>query len=122
MRKFPSIILTLLAALVVFHVSMYGATLTVLTVPWVATRPATPHSAYVTLGGTEIPVTLQATVPSAVGSGDSFSVNWVFGDGSPNVTFPLTNAYDISTVHTYPTAAVGTAWTATTSSAVGAAK
>jgi hypothetical protein len=114
MRKsFPSIILTLLAATVLFHSAMYGASLTVLTVPWVATSPLTPHSAYVTLGGTEIPVTLQATVPSAVGSTDSYSVTWTFGDASSPVSFALTNPYDISTVHTYPTAAVGTAWTAT---------
>jgi hypothetical protein len=113
MRKIASIILALLAALVVSHASMYGAGLTVLTVPWVANSPSTPHSAYITLGGTEIPVTLQATVPSAVGSSDSYSVTWVFGDGSPNVTFPLSKPYDISTVHTYPTAGVGTAWTAT---------
>jgi len=118
--------LALLAALVVFHPSMYGA-VTVLTVPWIATSPSAPHSAYITQGGTEIPVTLQATVPSAVGSSDSFSVTWVFGDGSPNVSFALTNAYDISTVHTYPKAAVGTAWTAvvtvtdTTTAATGSA-
>jgi hypothetical protein len=126
-KQFASLILTLLAALVVFQTSMFGASLTVLTVPWVPTSPLTPHSAYVTQGGPEIPVTLQATVPSAFGSSDSYSVTWVFGDGSPNATFALTNAYDISTVHTYPTAAVGTAWTATvsvidnTSSATGSA-
>jgi hypothetical protein len=115
MRKlsFPSIALMLLATTVVFHPTMYGASLTVTPVPWIATSPLTPHSAYITLGGTEIPVTLQATVPSAVGSTDSYSVTWKFGDTSPNVTFALTNPYDISTVHTYPTAAVGTAWTAT---------
>jgi len=129
MRKpFASIVLMLLAVLVAFHPKVYGAGLTVLTVPWVASSPLTPHSAYVTLGGTEIPVTLQATVPSAVGSTDTYSVTWVFGDTSPNVTFTLSNPYDISTVHTYPTAAVGTAWTATvtvtdeTHAAVGSAK
>ncbi len=111
-KQCASLILTLLAALVVFQTSMFGAGLTVLTVPWVPTSPLTPHSAYVTQGGPEIPVTLQATVPSAFGSSDSYSVTWAFGDLSPNVTFALTNAYDISTVHTYPTAAVGTAWTA----------
>ncbi len=129
MRKlsFPSIVLMLLAATVVVHPTMYGASLTVTPVPWIATSPLTPHSAYKTLGGTEIPVTLQATVPSAVGSTDSFTVTWAFGDASPNVTFALTNPYDISTVHTYPAAAVGTAWTATvtvkdtTSSATGSA-
>ncbi len=112
-KQFASLILTLLAALVVFQTSVFGASLTVLTVPWVPASPLTPHSAYITKGGSEIPVTLQATVPGAFGSSDSYSVTWVFGDGSPNVTFALTNAYDISTVHTYPTAAVGTAWTAT---------
>ncbi|HTB21064.1 MAG TPA: hypothetical protein VK708_23230 [Bryobacteraceae bacterium] len=129
-KRFPFIILTLLAAAVLVHPSAYAASLTVLTVPWIATSPLTPHSAYITMGGTEIPVTLQATVPSAVGSSDTFSVTWVFGDGSPNVTFPITSphsAYDISTVHTYPAAAVGTAWTATvtvtdtTNSATGSA-
>ena len=126
-KQCASLILTLLAALVVFQTSMFGAGLTVLTVPWVPTSPLTPHSAYVTQGGPEIPVTLQATVPSAFGSSDSYSVTWAFGDGSPNATFALTNAYDISTVHTYPTAAVGTAWTATvtvtdnTTSATGSA-
>src|SRR5579862_5446005 len=100
MRKaFASIVLTLLAAMVVSHSSMYGASLTVLTVPWIPTSPLAPHSAYKTLGGTEIPVTLQATVPSAVGSADSYSVTWAFGDGSSNVTFALTNPYDISTIH-----------------------
>src|SRR5271170_8200864 len=100
MRKFPSIILTLLTASVVFP-SMYGAGLTVLTVPWVPTTPSAPHWAYKTLGGTEIPVTLQATVPSAVGSTDTYNVVWVFGDGSANVVFSFVgnttgrpNAYD----------------------------
>ena len=55
-----------------------------------------------------------ATVPSAVGSADSFSVNWHFGDGSADVNFALTNPYDISTTHQYPpSAAVGTIWVAT---------
>src|SRR3984957_20872457 len=98
-KRFPFIILTLLAAAVLVHPSAYGASLTVLTVPWIATSPLTPHSAYITMGGTEISVTLQATVPSAVGSTDSYSVTWTFGDGSSPVTFALTNPYDISTVH-----------------------
>ncbi len=113
MRKpFPSIILTLGATLLAAS-SMFGA-VTVLTVPWVPATPASPHSTYPTSSTTEIKVILQATVPSAVGSTDSFSVSWSFGDGSANVVFPLTNPYDISTTHEYPaSAATGTAWTAT---------
>jgi hypothetical protein len=111
-KQFPSIILMLLAALVV--PTMYGASLTVLTVPWVPASPLSPHSTYAVNPATEITVTLQATVPSAVGSSDSYTVVWHFGDASPDATFPLVTPYDISTTHQYPaTAAVGTAWTAT---------
>lgn len=117
------IILSSLAAMAMLHPAVCGAgsSLTVLTVPWIPNSPLSPHSAYVTLGGTEIPVTLQATVPSAWGSSDTYQVVWSFGDSSANTTFTFVgttetsrpNAYDISTVHTYPTASVGTAWTAT---------
>jgi len=111
MRKpFPSIILMLAA--MVGAPAMFGA-VTVLTVPWVPATPTSPHTTYAINSTTEVKVTLQAIVPSAVGSSDSFSVTWSFGDGSANVTFPLTNPYDISTTHEYPaSAAIGTAWTA----------
>lgn len=92
---------------------VYGA-VTVLTVPWVASNPLSPHTTYPATGTTESMIVMGATVPSAVGSSDSFSVTWAFGDGSPNVTFALTNPYDISTTHQYPASATnGTAWTAT---------
>jgi hypothetical protein len=114
---------------------------TVLTVPTDPNNPTFPHNTYnicsdgtipnytstpptCTLPATlsEITIGLGATVPSASGSTDSFSVTWSFGDGSANVTLPTFTgtstsapyAYDISTTHQYPiSAAVGTAWTAT---------
>jgi len=110
-NRFSNIALLLLAGTVALHPA-FGA-VTVLTVPWVASNPLSPHTTYAVTGTTEIKVTLGATVPSAVGSSDSFTVNWHFGDGSPDVNFALTNPYDISTTHQYPASAgVGTAWTA----------
>jgi|HubBroStandDraft_1064217.scaffolds.fasta_scaffold11403_2 hypothetical protein len=113
---------------------------TVLTVPTDPLNPTFPHNTYnVCSDGTipnytttpptcktpatltEITIGLGATVPSASGSSDSFTVTWSFGDGSANVTLgPFLGtattspyAYDISTTHMYPaSAAVGTAWTA----------
>lgn len=87
--------------------------LTVLTVPWDPTNPLSPHTTYPINSTTEVTVTLGATVPAGVVSGDTVTVEWVFGDGtSAPVTF--SNIYDISTTHQYPaSAAVGTAWTAT---------
>src|SRR5277367_2755458 len=79
-----------------------SAQVTVLTVPWVPATPTTPHTTYPTTSTTESAIILVATVPSAVGSSDSFSVSWNFGDGSPNTNFALTNPYDISTTHQYP--------------------
>jgi len=93
------------------HASL--AAVTVLVVPVDPLNPTFPHTTYPTSGTAESSIVLGATVPSAVGSTDSFSVTWVFGDGSPNVTFALTNPYDISTTHQYPaSAAAGTAWSA----------
>jgi len=105
------------------------ASLTVLTVPWIPTTPTSPHSTYAISSTIESTIVLGATVPSAVGSADSFKAVWSFGDGSANVTInPVTNPYDISTTHQYPaSAAVGTTWTATvtvtdlTNSATGSA-
>jgi hypothetical protein len=111
-KQFAPFILTLLAALVVFQTSMFGAGLTVLTVPWVPATPTVPHTTYPTNSTTEAKIVLGATAPSAA-SGDALSVVWSFGDGSPNASFATTNQYDLSTTHQYPaTAAPGTAWTA----------
>ena len=86
---------------------------TVLTVPWIPSSPTTPHTTYPTSSTTEASIILVATVPSAVGSADSYTVSWNFGDGTANASFAMTNPYDISTSHQYPaTAAVGTQWTA----------
>jgi hypothetical protein len=101
---------------------------TVLTVPWVPASPTTPHTTYAQSSTTEATIVLGATVPSAVGSPDSFTFQWVFGDGTFTPVTALTNPYDISVSHAYPaSASPGTAWTAvvtvtdTTSSAVGTA-
>jgi len=88
--------------------------LTVLSVPWDPTNPLSPHTTYPVNSTTEVTVTLGATVPAGVVTGDTVNVDWHFGDGSPDATFPLANIYDISTTHQYPASAgVGTAWTAT---------
>jgi len=99
-----------LAALVAFlfvpgFVSAAG--LTVLTVPEDPTNLTTPHTTYPTAT-----IVLGATCPSCVGSTDSFSVDWSFGDGSADATFALTNPYDISTTHVY-SGGSGQTWTAT---------
>jgi hypothetical protein len=94
---------------------------TVLTVPVDPNNPTSTHTTYPVTSTTESTIVLGATVPSAWGSTDSFTVTWVFGDGSPNVvlgpflgtatTAPY--AFDISTTHQYPaSAATGTPWTA----------
>ncbi len=106
--------------------------LTVLTVPWVPATPLSPHTTYPINTTTEATVVLGATVPSAVGSTDSYTVKWCFGDPSTDcTTFALVSPYspyDISVTHQYPaSAAAGTAWTAvvtvtdTTSGATGTA-
>ncbi len=101
----------LAAFLLVPHLAL--ASVNVLTVPWVPATPTIAHTTYPINPATEVTITLGATVPSAVGSSDSFMVNWHFGDGSADVSFALTNPYDISTTHQYPpSAAPGTAWTA----------
>jgi hypothetical protein len=87
---------------------------TVLVVSVDPLNPTFPHTTYPTTATTESNIVLGATVPNVVGSADSFTVTWSFGDGSPNVTFALTNPYDISTTHLYPASAgPGTAWHAT---------
>jgi len=113
-KPFSSGVLMTLSTIFVLHPMMYGAVLTVLTVPWDPTNPLSPHTTYPINPSAEVKIVLGATVPSAVGSADSYTVTWSFGDGSSNVTFPLTNPYDISTTHQYPASAgTGTAWTAT---------
>ena len=86
---------------------------TVLTVPWVPATPTTPHTTYPQTSTTEAAVILGATVPSAVGSTDSFTYQWSFGDGTFTAAKAVTNPYDLSVSHQYPaSAATGTQWTA----------
>ena len=88
--------------------------LTVLTVPWEPTTPLSPHTTYPINATTEATIVLAATVPAGITAGDSVTVVWSFGDGSPNTTVVFSNIYDISTTHQYPaSASLGTAWTAT---------
>ena len=111
-RLYSGILVAVFAALCA--VQTVSAQVTVLTVPWVPASPTTPHTTYPINPTTEASIILMATVPSAVGSTDSFTVTWSFGDASPNVSFALTNPYDISTTHQYPpSAATGTQWMAT---------
>ena len=99
-----------------------AAGLTVLTVPWDAANLASPHTTYPLPFGaptsatptSEVSVVLGATVPSAVGSTDSFTYSWTFGDGTSKAAAAVTNPYDISATHQYPyTDPVGTQYTAT---------
>jgi hypothetical protein len=108
-----SVRLVVLGVTLLLPAAISAAGVTVLTVPWDPNNPLSPHTTYPLNGTTEATIVLQATVPSAVGSADSFSVSWNFGDGSPNAAFALTNPYDISVTHQYPASAgAGTAWTA----------
>jgi hypothetical protein len=94
--------------------SLPAATVTVLVVSVDPLNPTFPHTAYATSGTTEASIVLGATVPSAVGSSDSFTYSWTFGDGTSQAAAPVTNPYDISATHQYPaSAAPGTAWQAT---------
>ncbi len=111
-RFSSSVVIATFAALCVAQ--LLSAQVTVLTVPWVPATPTTPHTTYPVTGTTEASIVLVATVPSAVGSSDSFTYSWNFGDGSaPTTTAAVTNPYDISVTHQYPaSAATGTQWTA----------
>src|ERR1022692_3684803 len=115
------------SAMILAHAMAFGA-VTVHTVPWTPATPTTPHTTYALTSTTEATIVLGATVPSAVGSADSFTFQWNFGDGTRSAVTPVTNPYDMSAQHQYPaSAATGTQWTAvvtvtdTTSSQTGTA-
>src|ERR1022692_1041576 len=100
-------------AMFLAHGMAFGA-VTVDTVPWNPATPTTPHTTYPLNSTTEVMIVLGATVPSAVGSTDSFTYQWNFGDGTKSAVTPVTNPYDISAQHQYPASAgTGTLWTAT---------
>lgn len=112
-------LITLAAAL---SIPAMAVTPVVLTVPFDPNNPATPHDTYA--GAT---VFLGATVPNIYGSGDTYQVQWSFGDGSPltvpvNINTSSLNCpgtppstacvFNISQSHVY-SGPVGTIWTAT---------
>jgi len=128
-RFSSSIGIATFAAMFLIQPLVFGLGPTVLTVPWIPTTPTSPHSTYAVNSTTEATIILGATLPTAVGSADTFKAVWTFGDGTTATINPVTNPYDISTTHQYPaSAAVGTTWTATvtvtdlTHSATGSAK
>jgi hypothetical protein len=111
-RNVSSILITSFATLSL--ASSAFAQVTVLSVPWVPATPTTPHTTYPINSTTETTIVLGATVPSAVGSADSFTFRWSFGDGTTSSLAAVTNPYDLSATHQYPpSAATGTQWTAT---------
>ncbi len=112
--KFSSSLgIAMFSAMFLAHSTAFGA-LTVLTVPWVPATPTTPHTTYPVNSTTEATIILVATVPSAVGSTDSFTYQWSFGDTTSSAVTAVTNPYDLSVSHQYPaSAATGTQWTAT---------
>jgi len=115
-RFFSSIGITALSVLALAQLALAGGVppVTVLTVPWIPATPTSPHTTYPLTPSIEVNIVLGATVPSAVGSGDSFTYQWNFGDSTSSAVLPLTNPYDISIQHQYPaSAATGTQWTAT---------
>src|SRR5579871_2470601 len=104
-KQLSQIGLLMLGALFTLH-PLY-ATITVLTVPWVPTSPLSPHTTYpcagtsltaqCTASGAESKIVLGATAPSEVGSGHTLSIDWNYGDGSPDAVFTTANPYDLST-------------------------
>ena len=87
---------------------------TVMTVPWDAANPSAPHTTYPLDALNEVQIVMAATADWPA-TPNSFRAVWSFGDGSPDVTInPISNRYNISTLHQYPAgAAGGTTWTAT---------
>ncbi|MBI1788407.1 MAG: PKD domain-containing protein [Acidobacteria bacterium] len=74
------------------------------TVPFDPSNPAIPHDTFA--GKT---ITLKGT--SSV-QGPNIQAKWVFGDGSPDAMFTVTNRFDVSTTHLY-VGAINTIFTAT---------
>ena len=76
----------------------------VITVPWVAHDPITPHETY---NGKQI------HLKGIVRDADAHTFQWDFGDGTSSAVTAITNNYDLSVTHTYPDAPEGTPFVAT---------
>ncbi|RDH87793.1 MAG: hypothetical protein DIZ78_04420 [endosymbiont of Escarpia spicata] len=76
----------------------------VITVPWVAHDPIAPHEIY---NGKAI------RVKGIVRDADAVTFQWDFGDGTSSAVTAITDPYDLSLSHTYPTAPAGTPFVAT---------
>ncbi len=103
-------------ALLVFFVAVpqvAQATIPVVkTVPWDPTNPTAPHTTYPLDATHEVTIVLGATV-DLLGSSDTFTYDWDFGDGTAHATGTVTDPYNVSVLHQYPpSAAGGTTWTA----------
>src|SRR5512140_1079937 len=96
----------LLAVIILFSAPTATAqTITVKTVPWVATNPLVPHD---TWDGKLI--TLKGTCDQ---TGGDVQYTWDFGDGTtPAVGIVGTKNYDVEATHTYTGYPVGTVFTA----------
>ncbi len=75
----------------------------VITVPWVARDPVVPHETY---DGRSI------RLKGIVRDADAATYQWDFGDGTQSAVTNVTNAFDLSVAHTYPSAPAGTPFTA----------
>jgi hypothetical protein len=101
----------LLIALVGLGIAALGSipaaagTITVKTVPWVATNPLIPHDTW--NGAT---ITLKGTADQQERSGNHVTYIWDFGDGS-TASGTVSNQYIIEAQHVY-TGAIGTIYTA----------
>ncbi|RRS35282.1 MAG: hypothetical protein NV67_11010 [Gammaproteobacteria bacterium (ex Lamellibrachia satsuma)] len=76
----------------------------VITVPWVAHDPITPHETY---NGRQI------HLKGIVRDADAHTFQWDFGDGTSSAVTAITSNYDLSVTHTYPDAPEGTPFVAT---------
>ncbi|RLJ18334.1 hypothetical protein DJ031_11785 [bacterium endosymbiont of Escarpia laminata] len=76
----------------------------VITVPWVAHDPITPHETY---NGRQI------HLKGIVRDADAHTFQWDFGDGTSSAVMDVTDPYDLSVTHTYPDAPEGTPFVAT---------
>lgn len=97
------ITLILVGIAVLVPMAAAAGTITVKTVPWVATNPLIPHDTW--SGAT---VTLKGTADQ---QGSNITYVWDFGDGSAVATGIVSNQYDIEAQHVY-TGTSGTIYTA----------